>query len=75
EGNFTTNAVSARNNRAFVSNGEGGVYVIRYKDEIQVLGKLDLGTGASANHVLQFEGHLYIASGLGGIKMIDIKNR
>ncbi|MEO1254420.1 MAG: hypothetical protein AAFY41_05980, partial [Bacteroidota bacterium] len=71
--NSITNAVSAEKGKLFISNGEGGVYVAKYKkDEIEVIGKLSLGTNESVNHILLHDDYLYVASGLGGVKMIEI---
>ncbi|MEQ6165675.1 hypothetical protein AAOE16_00655 [Ekhidna sp. MALMAid0563] len=72
--NSITNAVSAEKNRLFISNGEGGVYVASYKNDIEIIGKLDLDTKESVNHILVHDDYLYVASGLGGVKMIEIKD-
>lgn len=70
--NSITNAVSAEKDRLFISNGEGGVYVASYKKDIEIIGKLDLDTKESVNHILVHDDYLYVASGLGGVKMIEI---
>lgn len=72
--NSITNAVSAEKDRLFISNGEGGVYVASYKNDIEIIGKLDLDTKESVNHILVHDDYLYVASGLGGVKMIEIKD-
>lgn len=71
--NSVTNAVTADNGYVFISNGEGGVYVASYKDEISMIGKLALDNHESVNHILLRGNTLYVASGLGGVKMIEIK--
>ena len=72
--NSVTNAVSAEKDRLFISNGEGGVYVASYKKDIEIIGKLELNTAESVNHILVHDDYLYVASGLGGVKMIEIKD-
>ena len=72
DGNSITNAVSAEKGRLFISNGEGGVYVATYKKEIEILGKLELNSKESVNHILANGDYLYVASGLGGVKVIEI---
>jgi len=70
-----TNAVSAEDGKLFISNGESGVYVAGYDDdEVEVIGKLELGAHESVNHILVDKDYLYVASGLGGVKMIEIKD-
>lgn len=72
--NSITNAVTSDNGIVFISNGEGGVHVASYEDEeITMLGKLELDDHESVNHILHRGNKLYVASGLGGIKMIEVK--
>ncbi len=72
--NSITNAVTSDDGVVFISNGEGGVHVASYDDgEIEVLGKLELESNESVNHILHKGNKLYVASGLGGIKMIEVK--
>ncbi|MEP1094113.1 MAG: hypothetical protein ABJG78_03335 [Cyclobacteriaceae bacterium] len=74
EDNSITNAVTAEAGTIFISNGEGGVYVASYDDgEIVVIGKLALDSKESVNHILLKGNKLYVASGLGGVKMIEVK--
>lgn len=77
-----TNAVSVDEKLMFISNGEAGVYVARssesFNDDkcntqrITVLGKLRFDDLQSANHVAYKSGYLYVAAGLGGVKVIRV---
>ena len=77
-----TNAVSVDEKLMFISNGEAGVYVARspesFNDDkcntqsISVLGKLRFDDLQSANHVAYKSGYLYVAAGLGGVKVIRV---
>lgn len=72
--NSVTNAVTAEDGTVFVSNGEGGVHVASYEDkEIKIIGKLELNSDESVNHILLKGKKLYVASGLGGVKLIQLK--
>lgn len=68
-----TNAVSANRGKVFISNGEGGVYIATYDPFLEVVGKLDLDTEESVNHIVFHEDILYVASGIGGVKMIQVE--
>jgi len=80
-----TNAVAVDNNLLFISNGEAGVYVAQSDknfsanncdtQNITVLGKLSLGNLQSANHVAYKSHYLYIAAGLGGVKVVKVTVR
>lgn len=75
-----TNSVTVDNDLMFISNGEAGVYVAQasasFNDNncnaqsITVLGKLRFDNLQSANHVAYESGYLYVAAGLGGIKIV-----
>ena len=75
-----TNSVTVDGNLMFISNGEAGVYVAQgsasFNDNncnpqsITVLGKLRFDNLQSANHVAYESGYLYVAAGLGGIKIV-----
>lgn len=76
ETNTVSNAVSAGDGLVFISNGLG-VYVASYNqddmnEEPQVLGMIQFDDELSANHVLYRSGRMYVASGLGGVKMIKV---
>ena len=78
-----TNAVSVDEDLMFISNGEAGVYVARGSEDfdknncatqsITMLGKLRFGDLQSANHVAYKKRYLYIAAGLGGVKVVKVK--
>jgi hypothetical protein len=78
-----TNSVSAEGNLLFISNGEAGVYVaqsdIPFEQDwgetlhaITVLGKLRFNALQSVNHVAYKDGVLFVASGLGGLKVVRL---
>ncbi len=78
-----TNAVSVYKDLMFISNGEAGVYVARstgnFSDNncatqnITMLGKLRFGDLQSANHVAYRSGYLFVAAGLGGVKVVRVR--
>ena len=79
-----TNAVGVDDDLLFISNGEAGVYVAQgSKDfsltgseepqQITLLGKLRFDDLQSVNHVAYKGKKLIIASGLGGLKIIEIR--
>ena len=75
-----TNSVTVDGDLMFISNGEAGVYVAQgsasFNDNncnpqsITVLGKLRFDNLQSANHVAYESGYLYVAAGLGGVKIV-----
>lgn len=78
-----TNAASVDEDLIFISNGEAGVYVAQgsrnfvetgseTNQTITMLGKLQFGTQQSVNHVTYRSGHLFIAAGLGGLKIVKV---
>jgi len=77
-----SNAVSVDQELMFISNGEAGVYVAQGSESfndnncntqnITVLGKLRFDDLQSANHVAYKSGYLYVAAGLGGVKIIRV---
>ena len=79
-----TNSVSVDDDLLFISNGEAGVYVAQGDDdfddtgseeqqEITLLGMLRFEDLQSVNHVAYKSGYLIIASGLGGLKIVEIE--
>ena len=67
----------------FISNGEAGVYVATSEDdlkdydcderpEITMLGQLPFGDLASVNHVEYENDYLFVAAGLGGVKVVEV---
>jgi hypothetical protein len=80
----TTNGVSVDGNLLFVCNGEAGIYVAQGADDfastgseaaqtITLAGQLKLGALQSANHVAYRNQYLMIATGLGGLKIVLVK--
>ncbi|MCP3676456.1 MAG: hypothetical protein GY721_02375 [Deltaproteobacteria bacterium] len=77
------NAVTIDNDLMFISNGEAGVYVAQADEDfdrsgpdgpvsLTLLGKLQFGVDQSVNHVAFKNNYLYIASGLGGLKIVRV---
>lgn len=82
-----TNAASFEKGLLFVANGEAGVYVYSYskgskrrqkakcKDRTLYLeGFLPSEAGISANHIVYEGGYLFVANGLGAMRIIHIEN-
>jgi hypothetical protein len=77
-----TNSVTVDDDLMFISNGEAGVYAAAGSRDfdnsscspitITVLGRLRFANLQSVNHVAYRGGHLYIAAGLGGVKVVDV---
>lgn len=77
-----TNAVTVDGDLMFISNGEAGVYVARATQpfaasgcapqDIAVAGKLRFDDLQSANHVSYRGDYLFVAAGLGGVKVVRV---
>lgn len=77
-----TNAVAVDKDLMFISNGEAGVYVAMgtrdFKDsecddpEITVVGRLRFNDLQSVNHVAFENDYLFVAAGLGGVKVVRV---
>lgn len=78
-----TNAVAVDDDLLFISNGEAGVYVAQASQpfdqtgseqpqQITLLGRLQFADLQSVNHVAFKNNYLIIASGLGGLKTVEI---
>jgi len=78
-----TNAVTVDGDLMFISNGEAGVYVARATQpfatsgcaaqDIAVIGKLRFDELQSANHVSYRGDYLFVAAGLGGVKIVRVR--
>ncbi|MEM8766141.1 MAG: hypothetical protein AAGE43_01755 [Pseudomonadota bacterium] len=79
-----TNAVSVDDDLMFISNGEAGVYVAAAEDDfddydcdeapsLAVLGQLQFGELESVNHVEYEDDYLFVAAGLGGVKIVSVE--
>jgi hypothetical protein len=77
------NAVAVEGNLIFISFGGAGVYVAETERpctepddgqplNLTVLGRLRFGDFQSTNHVALLDGHLFVASGLGGLKIVRV---
>lgn len=82
----TTNAVSADEDKIFISNGEAGVYVAETDKDLSdyspgenittvLLGKLQFGDLESVNHVSYRNKLLIVAAGLGGLKTVALTDK
>jgi hypothetical protein len=80
-----TNAVAVDDDLLFISNGEAGVYVAQGSQpfdqtgseqqlQITLLGQLQFADLQSVNHVAFKNNYLIIASGLGGLKTVEVVN-
>ena len=78
-----TNAVSVDDDLMFISNGEAGVYLAQATEkfddiectdplDITMLGKLRFDDLQSANHVAFKGKYLFVAAGLGGVKVVRV---
>lgn len=78
-----TNAVTVQDDLMFISNGEAGVYAAAGAESfetsacdapqsISVLGRLQFDDLQSVNHVVYRNEYLFIAAGLGGLKVVEV---
>lgn len=77
-----TNAVTVDGDLLFISNGEAGVYVAQANapftasncnpQQITLLGQLRFDDLQSANHVAYRGNYLFVAAGLGGVKVVRV---
>ncbi len=78
-----TNSVGVDADLIFISNGEAGVYVAEGAEDfsvsgsedpqdVQVLGRLELGALQSVNHIAFKNDYLIVAAGLGGLKIVEV---
>lgn len=83
--NTVTNAVSTDTTYLFAANGEAGIYVYTITESggnkggcknqtLTLNGSLGLGDTLSANHVYFRSPYLFVADGLGGLKIIIISS-
>lgn len=78
-----TNAATVDKKTLFMANGEAGVYVARAVtkldskdcsvDNLRLIGKFRFGDFQSVNHVAYKSGVLFIAGGLGGLKILTVE--
>ncbi len=81
-----TNSVTVEGDLMFISNGEAGVYAAAAYDDfddtpcadaqpITLLGQLQFDDLQSANHVEYSANRLWVAAGLGGVKVVRVRVR
>lgn len=86
EGAVETNAASADEEFIFISNGEAGVYVAKANMdlnqfqsgqhlEVELIGHLSFDEYESVNHVSYRNNFLFVASGLGGVKVVSLSRK
>lgn len=77
EVNTVTNAVTVDDQMIFISNGESGIYIASYdkknNEEPKLIGKMSFDEFPSINHIHYERKTLYVAAGLGGMKVISVK--
>lgn len=79
-----TNAVSIYKDLVFMANGEAGVYLAQAAVDLEtvpttdpnltVRGKMEFGTAESANFVASSNALVFVATGLGGLNIVEILN-
>ncbi|MEX1140394.1 MAG: hypothetical protein WEB33_01860 [Bacteroidota bacterium] len=79
-----TNAVSIYKDLVFMANGEAGVYVAQAAVDLETVpttdpnltirGKMQFGTAESANFVASNNAVVFVATGLGGLNIVEILN-
>ncbi|MEM9831346.1 MAG: hypothetical protein AAF944_11970 [Bacteroidota bacterium] len=71
EDNLTCNGVSYANDKVFAANGAAGMYVMHEVDnEFQLFGSVQFA--ASANYVMSQGNLLFVATGTGGLNIVEI---
>ena len=78
-----TNAVSVSKDLLFAANGEAGVYVAQAKfdmesvsgsnPQLKYIGSLKFSKHQSANFVASNDNILFVATGSGGLKIVEIQ--
>lgn len=79
-----TNAVTVDDDLIFISNGEAGVYAASAEDEfedtdctdrqpISLIGRVRFDDLESANHVVYRSKRLWVAAGIGGVKVVRVR--
>ena len=72
---YVANAVTVDRGLIFSSGGSAGIVVAKQDgSDINVLGQLQLDDHQSVNHAKYKDGYLIVASGLGGVKIIKVKD-
>lgn len=76
EEKHVTNSVTINNDLVLIGNGESGIFVgatiPQFNDSIVMLGVMQFGSSQSANFVQSRDSVIFVATGLGGLKIIGI---
>ena len=71
--NYVTNGVSVNNDLVLVANGGSGVHIGEYDDtDVRSIGKFMFEYGSSANFIEASDNKIFVATGLGGLKILEI---
>jgi hypothetical protein len=72
--NYVTNGVSLNNNLILVANGGSGIHIAEHfsSGEIETIGKFMFEYGSSANFVEARDNKIFVATGTGGLKILEI---
>jgi hypothetical protein len=74
--NFVSNSVSVYNDLVLIANGEAGLYVgglIQSRnDSLAIIGKIAFSDKASTNFVVANDSVIFVATGLGGLKILSV---
>lgn len=74
--NFVSNAVSLNNDLVLIANGEAGLYVggmiSSRNDSISIIGTIQFDDHASSNFVESKDSIIFVATGLGGLKILTV---
>ncbi len=72
--NYVSNGVSVNDDLVFIANGGSGVHVAQLagENEIVTVGRMMFEQGSSANFIESFDNKVFVATGLGGLKIIEI---
>ncbi len=74
--NHVTNSVSLNGDLVLIGNGESGIYVggliAEEDDNLWMLGAMEFGEAQSANFVESKDNVIFVATGLGGLKILAI---
>ncbi len=72
--NYVSNGVSVNDRIILVANGGAGVYVAQLTedDQIALMGSVKFESGSSANFIEARDNKVFVATGLGGLKILEI---
>jgi Domain of unknown function (DUF4114) len=74
--NYVSNSVSVYNDLVLIANGAAGLYVggiiSSRNDSLAIIGKIAFNDGASTNFVVANDSVIFVATGLGGLKILSV---